>query len=95
MTRDELIQINLKQLAGWGNSLTDDHATAVMLIGVGHDHNSGKTVLLTLEDMADYDMKVFIEALQQLSKDYQRKRATPPTPRAVERKDFWHGHLKT
>src|SRR6478735_4173604 len=52
--------INHNRLASWEKQLNDAHATAVVLIGVGHDHVSGQIHCVITEDMTEDNVYVFI-----------------------------------
>lgn len=41
METQEVLNINRGRLAGWARTLAAQHATAVLVVGVGHDHASG------------------------------------------------------
>jgi len=41
METQQVLNINRERLAGWAKTLTAQHSTAVVVIGVGHDHASG------------------------------------------------------
>ncbi len=61
-------KITSTRLASWQKKLGDAHATPVLLVGVGHDHASGRTVVVTTEDMPIGELKLFLqEAIRQLS----------------------------
>lgn len=60
--------INDERLGRWKIQLNRKHATPVLLLGIGHDHNSGNLTLLTTEDITDEELKLFLEyALKSLS----------------------------
>jgi len=42
--------ITRERLKRWEKHLNRDHATPLALFAVGHDHNSGKLVICTVED---------------------------------------------
>lgn len=44
-------QITRERLAGWTKRLDSEHATPMLLIGIGHDHTSGQAVLCIPEDI--------------------------------------------
>jgi len=60
MDEAELTQICQSRLARWQKRLVQEHATPVLLLGVGHDDQSGKVVVLTLEEMSDSDILMFV-----------------------------------
>ena len=43
-------QITDERLNRWKERLRESHATPLCLIGIGHDHNSGTPVVVTLEE---------------------------------------------
>ncbi len=52
MTDDELRAIIAERLARWTERLVSSHATPMVLVGIGHDANSGTVVVCALEDGA-------------------------------------------
>ncbi len=48
-------EITASRLASWQKKLAAEHATPLLLVGIGHDHVSGQVVLCTPEGI-DYDM---------------------------------------
>jgi hypothetical protein len=46
-------KITDERLALWRGRLSQMHATPAVLIGIGHDHQSGKLVVCTTTDMPD------------------------------------------
>ena len=50
MTGCQLDDINKERLSRWRIRLLNSHATATVLVGIGHDRNSGQWVLCALED---------------------------------------------
>ncbi len=61
-------KITSTRLASWQKKLDGSHATPVLLVGVGHDHVSGRTIVITTEDMPIGELKLFLqEAIRQLS----------------------------
>lgn len=61
MNNQEIESICTERLGRWQKRLVDEHATPVLLLGVGHDHKSGQTVLCTLEDLTDAELMIFLE----------------------------------
>lgn len=53
--------INVKRLSSWGDRLTENHATPVLLLGIGHDHKSGQINVLVTEDMSDAEILLFVK----------------------------------
>ena len=52
MKPEEIKAIILQRLGSWAPSLEEEHATPILLVGVGHDHKLGQVVLCTTEDMS-------------------------------------------
>jgi hypothetical protein len=50
MTPDKIAEINADRLDRWTKRLLSSHATALVMVGVGHDHKKGQLVLCTTED---------------------------------------------
>lgn len=53
-------QITEERLGRWKRQLNEAHATPVVLVAVGHDHNSGRLVLYTVEDVSDEQLAAFL-----------------------------------
>jgi hypothetical protein len=56
LSRDKIHEINDQRLGGWGKILTEQHATAAILLGFGHDARSGEMTVLVPKggiDLAD------------------------------------------
>jgi len=45
-----LAEVIDERLAKWGQRLKEQNASPVILVGIGHDRNSGNTVLCTVEN---------------------------------------------
>jgi len=54
--------ITAERLALWRKRFADDDATPILLLGVGHNRNSGALVVCTLEDkdMSKADLLKFL-----------------------------------
>lgn len=50
-------QITQERLKSWAKRLSEQHATPLLMLGMGHDANAGQLVVLTVEDVDD-DMLV-------------------------------------
>lgn len=61
MKSERVDEINKIRLFGWRKQLTKQHSTPVMLVGVGHDHNSGQVTLLVTEEMNDQEILLFLK----------------------------------
>ena len=62
MDSKEVKAICDERLGRWTDRLVGEHATPVLLVGVGHDHKEGALVVLTLEDMDDMELLLFLRA---------------------------------
>lgn len=63
MTEAKIIEINQERLGRWVALLAREHATAQALLGVGHDHRSGRLVLCRTEDgPADAELAALLRA---------------------------------
>jgi hypothetical protein len=60
MTKSEIELINVERLDGWEKQLTEHHATPILLVGVGHDHVSGKIHICVNEDFPDQHIQTFL-----------------------------------
>jgi hypothetical protein len=68
LTKERIEEINKSRLMSWADQLTDNHATGVMLIGVGHDHVSGQINIVVTEDMPDkYIREILMSTIKQLN----------------------------
>ena len=62
------------RLKGWARRLAQEHATPIVLVGVGHDEKQGQLVVLTVEDMDDEMLAGSLAfALEQLKPGMVRK----------------------
>lgn len=50
MQKSKVYSIITDRFARWSRKLADNHATPLIAIGVGHDHNSGQVHICTLEN---------------------------------------------
>lgn len=77
MTRDKIYKINVERLSRWNDSLTENHATAMLILGVTHEggkYESGKCVVQTTEDINDYQLLLFAkEVVRQLEEAIAEK----------------------
>lgn len=53
--------ITRDRLAEWAIKLNEQHATPVLLIGVGHDYASGELVMCTMEQIHDADVILMVK----------------------------------
>jgi len=60
MESSEIKSICEERLGKWTQRLVDEHATPVILVGVGHDHKNGALVVITLEEMDDRQLLLFL-----------------------------------
>lgn len=70
MTRQKIESINRERLGEWIKQLTDAHATAAVLIGIGHDHASGELHVCLPKDLpanvaGAYIGKAFLQLLRE------------------------------
>lgn len=56
MTSDEVGRITTERLARWGSRCRECHSTPYLLLAFGHDHVSGRPLLVALEDASDDDI---------------------------------------
>lgn len=61
MTRDKIHKINVERLGRWKNKLVDNHATPVMLLGVGHDHKEGELQICITEERTDQQIYLLLK----------------------------------
>lgn len=63
MTRQEIKAINHSRLLSWAARLSESHATPVVVVGVGHDHESGRVNVVRTEDgPSDEDLAILLRA---------------------------------
>jgi hypothetical protein len=66
--------INDERLGRWKVQMIRRHSTPLILIGIGHDHNSGEITLLCTEDRTDEQLLLFMEnAVKQLREQIAEK----------------------
>jgi hypothetical protein len=69
----EIDTICTERLNGWKKDLIADHATPIVLVGVGHDNKSGQIVVCTVKEMQDGEIIILLNsALDQLKKRLHR-----------------------
>jgi len=61
MDSEEIRSICAERLGKWQERLVSEHSTPVLLLGVGHDSKKGQMVVVTLEDMSDNDLFLFVD----------------------------------
>ena len=67
MNDERIRQICKDRLAMWTDDLVGDHATPVLLVGIGHDHRSGEVVICTVQEMDQEKITLFLaRALEKL-----------------------------
>ena len=67
MNDDRIRQICKDRLAMWTDDLVGDHATPLLLLGIGHDDRSGNISICTVEEMDRDKITVFLaQALDRL-----------------------------
>lgn len=60
MDKTFISRICSDRLDSWSQLLVKDHATPVLLLGIGHDHRSGTVSLCTLEGIPNQDIEKFL-----------------------------------
>jgi hypothetical protein len=63
MTKSEIRKISSARLADWLEVMVADHATPVVLVGVGHDKKVGCTSICVPEDLGEADILVYLKAI--------------------------------
>jgi len=53
-------KINNDRLKSWRDKLNAAHATPIIILGIGHDHVEGKTMLIAVENLTDEQIKDFL-----------------------------------
>jgi len=62
-------EITKQRLEGWAQILKDQHATPLLLVGVGHDENIGRLAICVPEDIPQVTLiAVLREMLEVLEK---------------------------
>lgn len=64
MNTNEVREICRQRLAGWTKKLVAEHATPVLLLGIGHDNHSGQIVICATEDTANSQILLFLQAAE-------------------------------
>jgi len=60
ISTEEIEAICQERLGEWTKRLVGEHATPIVLVGVGHDHKSGQLVLCTTEEMSNDEIMNFL-----------------------------------
>jgi len=63
MDQDTIRKIGQERLSSWLNGLVRDHSTPVLMIGVGHDMNSGDIHCWMVEDFEIEGVKFLLKKL--------------------------------
>ncbi|GAI89223.1 unnamed protein product [marine sediment metagenome] len=63
MDQDTIRNIGQERLSYWVNGLVSEHATPVLIIGVGHDMNNGDIHCWTVEDWELVGVKFVLKKL--------------------------------
>lgn len=67
MNRDKIKSITKQRLHSWGELMIENHATPMLALGVGHDHNSGQVRVFVTEDRSKEEIVALLTvALKQL-----------------------------
>ena len=75
MERVRVREICKERLDAWTNILVSSHATPVILVAVGHDHNKGELHIITLEEMGNKELSLLLAgALEKILDGEQRCR---------------------
>jgi hypothetical protein len=74
MDSAKIDEIVTTRLDSWKALMVKHHATPVVAVAVGHDHNSGQIRVLTVEDLNDKEMILFLETALQLLKHRKGKK---------------------
>lgn len=61
MTDEEIRKIVDQRLGKWGDDLVDYHSTPLILLAVGHDHNSGQLHIETVVEVPDWVIIGFLK----------------------------------
>lgn len=65
-----ILAVNTERLGRWIKKLTENKATAQVIVGIGHEKNSGKVVVLATEDGPnDYELAMLCEEAARQLKD--------------------------
>jgi len=65
MNKLEVAKICAERLGCWGAELTKQHATPVLLLGVGQDDQRGELNVLVCEEVEDKVLKLMVTAIFQ------------------------------
>jgi hypothetical protein len=52
--------INQLRLESWNEKINKAHATAVLMLAIGHDHVSGQITVITTEDLPNAEIKALL-----------------------------------
>lgn len=67
MSKTEVKPINYERMNRWKDRLNENDSTPVILVGVGHNKNEGRIMVLCTEERTDSEIILFLEeALRQL-----------------------------
>jgi len=67
-----VVAINNERLERWKKKLNEDHATAYLMIGVGHDHQSGRLSLIITENTKLLEIREVLKGVLKQLDDYQK-----------------------
>ena len=65
MNREKVRSIGKERLDKWLDHLVNDHATPVLLMGLGHDHNLGNVSLCITENITNEQIELFLMGVLQ------------------------------
>ena len=60
MDKVRVREICKERLDSWMDILVSSHATPVILVAVGHDHNKGELHVVTLEEMGNKELSLLM-----------------------------------
>ena len=67
---NKIEEIWCERIPRWAAKLKFEHATPVILIGIGHDHESGQITVCVPENLTDFQIKAILSsALLNLDKE--------------------------
>jgi hypothetical protein len=60
MNEEKIKEVCEERLAHWTQGLVSEHATPIILVGVGHDHNAGMVTVYTCQEITDQEIALFL-----------------------------------
>ncbi len=83
MTREQIEKIVTERLTAFGRMMVDNHATPLIAVGIGHDHEKGKHHVVRPDGMSDEQMSDLLHAIA--NKIYTR----PSMRRTATLRESW------